>query len=82
MRAITRTIKTTTVYGSFVNMFDGDLVTEEFEQVLQGEYTIETADIELAKRFPEHKVLVREVVVNEAVYKMDVEKFIELAERQ
>lgn len=78
-RMVTRTITFTTAKATVYDIASGEIKTAEYK--LPGELSADVALEVIAKKYPEVRPLkVTEVTVQEELYGMSEEKFIELAE--
>lgn len=80
---ITKTVKSTTISSQEVRVKGGDVTTVALPDfTVLGDYDIDRADRVARKHYKGKNVVVTAVKVTESIYRMETEKFLELAEKE
>ena len=80
---ITKTVKSTTISSQEVTVKGGDVTTVALPDFkVLGDYDIDRADRVARKHYKGKNVVVTAVEVTESIYRMETEKFLELAEKE
>lgn len=78
---ITKTVKRTTISSQEITIKDGNVTGVPLENfTVLGDYDIDRADQVTKKHYKGKNVVVTAVEVSEKLYRMETEKFLELAE--
>ena len=78
---ITKTVKFTTISAQEITIKDGNVTSVPLADfTVLGDYDIDRADQVAKKHYKGKNVIVTAVEVTEKIYRMETEKFLELAE--
>lgn len=78
---ITKSVKSTTISSQEITVKDGNVTSVALPDfTVLGDYDIDRADRVAKKHYKGKNVVVTAVEVTESIYRMETEKFLELAE--
>lgn len=78
---ITKAVKSTTISSLEITIKDGNVTSVPLQDfTVLGDYDIDRADRVAKKHYKGKNVVVTAVEVTEKIYRMEIEKFLELAE--